>query len=81
VVYRERVVELRATGMTERQVAERLGITQTAAQRAAALDRRMRQLGTADPYQPVQGPPADYNKLRRHRHPRYRFEPLDGGTA
>jgi hypothetical protein len=81
VVYRERVVELRAAGMTERQVADRLGITQTAAQRAAALDRRMRRLGAADPYQPVQVPPADFNKLRRHRHPRYRFEPLDGGAA
>jgi DNA invertase Pin-like site-specific DNA recombinase len=81
VVYRERVVELRAAGLTERQVAQRLGITPTAAQRAAALDRRMRQLGTADPYQPLREPPPDFNKLRRHRHPRYRFEPLDDGVA
>jgi hypothetical protein len=80
-VYRERVVQMRASGMTERQVADQLGITQTAVQRAAALDRRMRQLRVTDPYQPVREPPDDYNKLRRHRHPRYRFVPLSDGAT
>jgi hypothetical protein len=78
VAYRERVVALRAAGLTERQVAERLGITQPAVQRAAALDRRMRQRVLTDPYEPIQEPPGDSNKLRRHRHPRYRFVPLGG---
>jgi hypothetical protein len=58
-------------------VAQRLSITTTAAQRAATLDRQMRALGLADPYQPVHAPPADYGKLRRHKHPRYCFDPLD----
>jgi hypothetical protein len=75
--YREQVVALRAQGLSEHKVARRLGITVTAAQRAAALARRMQELGITDPYLPIQEPPADYGKLRRHRHPRYRFEPLD----
>jgi hypothetical protein len=78
VAYREQVVRLRADGMTEREVAHQLGLTITAAQRAMALDRLMKKRGLLDPYVPLQEPPADYGKLRRHMHPRYRFEPLDG---
>src|SRR5262249_42074814 len=77
VVHRENVMQLRALGRTERQIAAELGITQPAVQRAAALDRRMKALGILDPYQPLQSPPEDYPKLRRHRHPRYRFERQD----
>jgi hypothetical protein len=69
------VLALRAQGLTERAVAKELGITVTAAQRAAALDRMMKALGLTDPYVAIIEPPADYGKLRRHRHPRYRFEP------
>ena len=79
--YREQVVALRAQGLSEREVARRLGITVTAAQRAAALARRMQELGISDPYQPIHEPPADYGKLRRHRHPRYHFEPLDRDSS
>jgi hypothetical protein len=81
VAYRQQVLDLRAQGLMERQVAERLGITETAVQRAAALGRRMAQLGVTDLYQPVHAPPRDYGKLRRHKHPRYRFEPLDPGAG
>jgi DNA invertase Pin-like site-specific DNA recombinase len=80
-MYRERVVVLRAEGLSERQVAKQLGITVTAAQRAAALDRQMNQLGITDPYLAVAEPPTDYGKLRRHRHSRYRFEPSHGGAS
>jgi len=76
VVYRERVVAGRAAGQTERQVAADCKITVTAAQRASALDRMMREQGLADPYVPLTEPPADLKKMRRHRHPRYRFDPL-----
>jgi hypothetical protein len=76
VAFREQVLALRAEGKTERQVAEELGITITAAQRAAKLDRLMKEQGLSDPYQPIHEPPADNAKYRRHLHPRYCFEPL-----
>jgi hypothetical protein len=60
--------------LTERVVAKKLGITITAAQRAAALDRLMKERGLGDPYVRVLEPPADYGKLRRYRHPLYHFE-------
>jgi DNA invertase Pin-like site-specific DNA recombinase len=78
--YRERVLALRAEGLTERQVAARLGITQPAVQAAAALARAMEKGGLTDPYVPVLAPPEDNAKLRRHRHPRYRFERHEGTT-
>ncbi|MEI8373278.1 MAG: hypothetical protein WCJ35_10655 [Planctomycetota bacterium] len=64
--------------ITEREVAKSLGITTTAAQRAAALDRIMKQQGITDPYVLLLDPPMDYPKFRRHLHPRYHFEPLPG---
>ena len=78
VEYRESVQRLRADGLTERQVAEQLGITITAAQRSAALTRLMNEQQLSDPYMPVVEPPEDVTKLRRHKHKRYRFEPLEG---
>jgi hypothetical protein len=39
----------------------------------------MAALGVADPYLPLAAPPDDYERLRRHQHPRFRFEPLAGG--
>ena len=57
-------------------------VTVTAAQHASALQRLMDDLGITDPYIPVWEPPEDGLKLRRHRHPRYKFEPLDdAGTV
>jgi hypothetical protein len=64
--------------MSERLVASTLGLTVTAAQRAAALDRIMRSRGLTDPYVPLREAPLDYPKLRRHLHPRYHFDPLPG---
>lgn len=77
VKYREAVIQMRVAGMTERQVAAALGITHTAAQRAASLDRLMKRENLEDPYLELTSPPEDSGKLRRHKHPRYRFEPLD----
>jgi hypothetical protein len=75
--FRRRVVELRAAKQKEWEIASELGITQTAVQRAASLERRMAQLNTADAYVAVVEPPEDCTKLRRHKHPRYCFQPLD----
>ena len=74
--FRERIMNLRRSEKSERQAADECGITTTAAQRAAALQRRMDGLGITDPYLPLTAPPDDYPKLRRHLHKRYRFAPL-----
>jgi hypothetical protein len=76
--YRRRIMVLRASDMSEKAAAEACGITITAAQRAATLQRMMDALGLTDPYVAVTEPPDDFKRLRRHRHRRYRFEPLDG---
>jgi len=85
VDHREEIMTLRATTnpdtdekYTEVEAARKCGITTTAAQRAAALSRRMDELGVTDPYVRVFEPPDDYTKLRRHKHKRYKFTPLDG---
>lgn len=75
--YRERVVAMRAE-LTERQVAAKLKLTVTATQRAADLQRLMDEQGLSDPYVAVTEPPEDCSKLRRHRHKRYKFDPLPG---
>ena len=76
--YREDVVRMRASGMREQEVADRLGITKTAAQSAAALQRTMDANGITDPWQPVTEPPSNDRRMKRHRHKRYKFEPLEG---
>ncbi len=79
--FREEIVALRASGMTERQVANQLGLTVTATQRAYQLHRLMQRLGLTDPYVPVVEPPSDLTRMRRHLHRRYRFDPLPRDEA
>jgi hypothetical protein len=74
--FRRRVLDLMAEGMATPQIARALGLTKTAVHRAVALDRRMRSLGLSDPYRVVTEP-EHQNRLRRHRHPRFHFEPKD----
>jgi len=78
--YRERVIALRAKGMTEREVALELGLTVTAAQRAASPDRLMEKLGLAGPDVLLTEPPPDQDRMRRHKHTRFRFEPGPGAS-
>lgn len=75
---REQVVAARANGRTEQQIASELGVTVTATQRAAALQRLMDVRGVTDAYEIVKKPPPDCRKMCRHRHKRYRFKPLPG---
>ena len=65
---RRSVVEGRLAGESEASIAQRLGITTTAAQRAMALQRRMDKLGVVDAYQQLTAPPES-GKLKRHLHP------------
>jgi DNA invertase Pin-like site-specific DNA recombinase len=83
VRFRDQVVRLRATvnpatgkKHSAAEAARDVGITVTAAQAAAKLQRKMDELGVSDPYVPVTEPPDDFPKLRRHKHSRYSFEPL-----
>jgi site-specific DNA recombinase len=79
--FRERVVQMRKT-QTERNVAETLGITITAAQRASKLQKLMDPLSITDPYLPLESPPDDVSRLKRHRHHRYQFTALpDAGVV
>ncbi|WP_146501959.1 zinc ribbon domain-containing protein [Rubinisphaera italica] len=78
--FRRQIVDLRNRSgderkLTEKEIAGQLGLTVAATQRAAALQRSMDNIGIEDPYQPLTEPPAE-GKLKRHLHPRYRFEPL-----
>ncbi|HMP04876.1 MAG TPA: hypothetical protein PJ982_00875, partial [Lacipirellulaceae bacterium] len=70
--FRTRVMALRQM-MSGAKAARCLQITTTAAQRAAHLQRLMDKQGLSDPYVPVTEP---VGRLRRHLHPRYRFNPL-----
>jgi hypothetical protein len=70
--FREQVMAARSQGIPERVIAQQLGLTITAVQRAAALHRMMLRLGLTDPYVPLTGPPADSRRFRRHLHERYR---------
>jgi DNA invertase Pin-like site-specific DNA recombinase len=74
--YRERVVALRGEGKREHEIAALLGLTKTAVQGAAALDRLMKERGLDDPYVLLTEPPPDHDRMRRHKHVRYRFEPV-----
>lgn len=75
--FRQRVLDLKAEGLTERRIAEVIKITQPAVQHSVALAREMAKRGLSDPYIPLLAPPEDYTKLRRHKHPRYKFRPME----
>jgi hypothetical protein len=78
IAFRERVVALRSEGKTERVVANELGLTVTAVQRAMVLHRMMFAAGLTDPYRPLIAPLNGARKFRRHLHSRYKFQPRDG---
>lgn len=77
---REEAAQLHSSGMGPKAISQIIAEkpTATAVQNALALHRQMLSLGLSSPYVTLQAPPDDYPKLRRHKHTRYRFEPLDG---
>ncbi len=77
IAFRERVLTLRESGLTERAAADQLGITKTAAQHAMRLHRKMQEDGLTDPYLRLHEVP-EKSKFTRHLHPRFCFEPLPG---
>lgn len=82
---RERIrveaVRLDAEGVPQRQIAARLPDEKPrlpAIQKALALDRSMKEQGLETPYVLLTEPPEDYPKLRRHKNPKYHFQPREG---
>jgi hypothetical protein len=82
---RERIrveaVRLEADHVPQRKIAALLTDEkpkQAAVQKALNLDRKMQELEVASPYVLVTEPPEDYPKLRRHKNPKYSFQPRDG---
>ena len=78
---REEVVRLAAERIPQRQIAARLTEEKpklAAVQKVLALDQKMKELGLETPYVLVTEPPEDYPKLRRHKNPKYRFQPREG---
>lgn len=81
---RERIrveaVRLAAQRLDQREIARRLPekASQAAVSDALALDSLMQKQGLTTPYVFLTEPPPDYAKLRRHKNPKYRFEPVEG---
>ena len=78
---RDDAVRLRDQGLTQRDIVGRLTSERThlpVVQKALALDRRMKEAGLDSPYVVLTEPPEDYDKLRRHKNPRYLFQPQEG---
>ena len=74
-------VRLAASGdLSYRQIGDRVTprSTGTAVGKALNLHKQMLAAGLADPWIFVHEPPDDYTKLRRHKNPNYRFEPIEG---
>jgi hypothetical protein len=60
----------------QRDVAAAVGTSQPIVQKILKLERLMAEAGSNGPYEQLLEPPEEYRRLRRHKHPRYRFEPL-----
>jgi DNA invertase Pin-like site-specific DNA recombinase len=78
VRFLKEIVQRHSEGDSAIQIAKQLGLTKQVVFRSLRLHRLMLEAGVSDPYQRVVVPPADCGRLRRHLHPRYRFEPRDG---
>ncbi|MDZ4687349.1 MAG: hypothetical protein SH850_19945 [Planctomycetaceae bacterium] len=72
--------ELKAQGLREQEIGQRLGMAESAVRQSLRIHRLMMSQGLAEPLVRLAELPARTNRLRRHRHPRFRFEPLAGWT-
>jgi DNA invertase Pin-like site-specific DNA recombinase len=75
--FRTEATALIASGMNQRKAAKVLGITSTAVQRAQALNKKMELSGITDPYIKLNEPPPENSKIKRHKHSRYEFNPVE----
>lgn len=75
---RPEIIRLKKEGYHHREVADMLKTHLPTVQLAIKLQQEMDELGITDPILPIDEPPADGVKWRRHRHRRFTFEPLPG---
>lgn len=75
VKFREEILSRRTRGFTTRKIAKELGLTLPTVQRSLALSKVMEAEGLTDPYILLTVATTACG-LRRHLHPRYRFEPV-----
>jgi hypothetical protein len=79
IAHLHQVVEMRhRTGQTFDQIGKMIGISGTAAQNAYETHTKLQQLGLTDPYVPLMTPFEGTTKYNRHKHERFRFDPLPG---
>lgn len=75
---RERVVVLRRQGVGIRAIAKQLGHNASEVQRSMKIQKIMDENELTDSYYRLTSPPDDCGNLRRHRHERFHYEPMDG---
>lgn len=69
---------LEAQGLQQREIGANLGIYQSAVQAALRVGKIMETQGLKDPYLRLTALPEKTHKLKRFKHPRFKFEPLEG---
>ncbi|MBL9091590.1 MAG: recombinase family protein [Planctomycetaceae bacterium] len=78
------VVELSALGHGPKAIAALIAErgkespTATAVQHAIRLERAVKSQGADSLYEIILAPPEGYTRMRRHKHRKYKFEPLEG---
>jgi hypothetical protein len=75
VSFRKEILAKHQNGLKPREIATKLSLTPTAVHNSLALSETMASLGLSDPYVRLTEATTACG-LRRHLHPRYRFEPL-----
>jgi len=78
VEHHQDAADLHLQGLKQRQIGARLGLFQSTVERALRVHRKMMEMGLTEPFVRLTELPSETNRLRRHRHPRFRFKPLDG---
>ena len=76
------VIRLKQDGCNVKKTIERLNepLSTKMIANAVRLNDRLVKMGISDPFQFQSEPPTDYQKLRRHRNPRYKFSMESGYT-
>ena len=78
VRHHQEAAKLQAQGLKQREIGASLGLYQSTVERALRIHKKMLEMGLSEPFIRLTSLPEKTNRLRRHFHPRYRFEPLEG---